>query len=118
MDRVSAACDYLWDMRLRKKPPVAALSFYAQLVFPIIAPLILLRALAWLPLVQHDVLSMLVYSSGVLLIGCMFSAYYLFWKANPAWIYGVCFTIYYMLVLVWQMPYAIATSRDNRWGTR
>jgi 2-keto-4-pentenoate hydratase len=25
MDRVSAACEYLWDMRLRKRPPVAAL---------------------------------------------------------------------------------------------
>jgi len=25
MDRVTAACEYLWDMRLRKRPPVAAL---------------------------------------------------------------------------------------------
>ena len=25
MDRITAACDYLWDMRLRKQPPVAAL---------------------------------------------------------------------------------------------
>jgi len=25
MDRVGAACEYLWDMRLRKRPPVAAL---------------------------------------------------------------------------------------------
>jgi hyaluronan synthase len=107
------AASFIW-----KKHPVAALSFYAQLIFPIVAPLILLRALVWLPVVQHDVLSMLVYSFGVLMIGCIFSAYYLFWKASPAWIYGAVFTMYYMLVLVWQMPYAMATSRDNRWGTR
>ena len=107
------AATFLW-----KKHPIAAVSFYAQLLFPILAPLILLRALVWLPAVQHDVLSMFVYGFGVLMIGCIFSAYYLFWKANRAWIYGAWFTIYYMLVLVWQMPYAIATSRDNRWGTR
>jgi hyaluronan synthase len=107
------ASSFIW-----KKHPIAALSFYAQLAFPIIAPLILLRAFVWLPFIQQDVLSMLVYSFGVLIIGCIFSAYYLFWKANNAWIYGAYFTIYYMLILVWQMPYAIATSRDNRWGTR
>ena len=107
------ASTFIW-----KKHPIAALSFYAQLVFPIIAPLIVLRAFVWLPFFQDDLLSMAVYGFGVLLIGCIFSAYYLFWKANSAWIYGTYFTIYYMLVLVWQMPYAILTSRDNRWGTR
>ena len=107
------AASFMW-----KKHPIAAVSFYAQLVFPIIAPLILIRAFVWLPFVQSDVLSMMVYAFGVLMIGCIFSAYYLFWKANAAWIYGAYFTIYYMLVLVWQMPWAIATSRDNSWGTR
>jgi hyaluronan synthase len=107
------ASSFIW-----KKHPIAALSFYAQLTFPIIAPLILLRAFVWLPVVQQDVLSMMVYAFGVIIIGCIFSAYYLFWKASSAWIYGAYFTIYYMLVLVWQMPYAILTSRDNRWGTR
>jgi hyaluronan synthase len=51
-------------------------------------------------------------------IGLMFSAYYLFWKADRYWIYGLYFTVYYLMFLVWQMPYAIATQRDNRWGTR
>lgn len=107
------ASSFMW-----KKHPVAAISFYAQLLFPIIAPLILMRAFVWLPFVQNDVLSMMVYSFGVLMIGCIFAAYYLFWNASANWIYGAYFTIYYMLVLVWQMPWAIATSRDNRWGTR
>jgi hyaluronan synthase len=107
------ASGFIW-----KKHPVAALSFYAQFLFPIVAPLILLRAFAWMPLAYDDWMSMLVYSFGVLMIGFIFSAYYLFWKANPAWIYGAYFTIYYMLLLVWQLPYAMVTSRDNRWGTR
>jgi hyaluronan synthase len=107
------AATFIW-----KKHPIAALSFYAQTVFPIVAPLILLRAFVWLPFVEQDVMSAMVYTFGVLVIGCIFSGYYLFWKANAAWIYGAYFTIYYMLVLVWQMPYAILTSRDTRWGTR
>jgi hyaluronan synthase len=61
---------------------------------------------------------MAIYACGVLMIGMIFSSYYLFWKADGSWLYGAYFTVYYMFVLVWQMPYAIATSRDNRWGTR
>jgi len=107
------AATFMW-----KKHPLAVIGFYAQLVFPIIAPVLLLRAFVWLPIVAGDLFSMAIYAFGVLMIGLIFSSYYLFWKANGSWIYGSYFTIYYMFVLVWQMPYAIATSRDNRWGTR
>jgi hyaluronan synthase len=107
------AATFMW-----KKHPLAALAFYAQLVFPIIAPVILLRAFVWMPIVVGDFLSMAIYACGVLMIGMIFSSYYLFWKADGSWLYGAYFTVYYMFVLVWQMPYAIATSRDNRWGTR
>ena len=107
------AATFMW-----KKHPLAALGFYAQLVFPIVAPILLLRAFLWLPLVSGDPLSMVVYVYGVMLIGLIFSSSYLFWRTHGDWIYGVYFTIYYMFLLVWQMPYAIVTSRDNRWGTR
>ncbi|MGH9203185.1 MAG: glycosyltransferase family 2 protein, partial [Vicinamibacterales bacterium] len=107
------AATFMW-----KKHPIAALGFYAQLVFPILAPILLLRAFLWLPLVSGDPLSMVLYAYGVMLIGLTFSSSYLFWRTHGDWIYGVYFTVYYMFVLVWQMPYAIVTSRDNRWGTR
>jgi hyaluronan synthase len=107
------AATFMW-----KKHPIAAVGFYAQLVFPILAPILLLRAFVWMPIVARDPLSMLLYGFGVTLIGLIFSSYYLFWRIDGTWLYGVYFTIYYMFVLVWQMPYAIVTSRDNRWGTR
>jgi hyaluronan synthase len=107
------AATFMW-----KKHPLAAVAFYAQLLFPIIAPILVLRAFVWLPLVGGDVFSIVIYTFGVLMIGLIFSCYYLFYKADGLWIYGAHFTIYYMFVLIWQMPYAIATSRDNRWGTR
>jgi hyaluronan synthase len=107
------AATFMW-----KKPPLAAIAFYAQLLFPIIAPLLILRICVWLPIVNGDFVSPVVYLLGTVLIGLMFSAYYLFWKSDRYWIYGLYFTLYYLIFLVWQMPYAIATQRDNRWGTR
>ncbi len=107
------AATFMW-----KKHPFAAISFYAQLLFPIIAPLLILRLCLWLPITQTDLISPLLYLVGTVIIGLMFSAYYLFWKADRYWIYGLYFTLYYLMFLVWQMPYAIATQRDNRWGTR
>lgn len=107
------ASTFMW-----KKHPLAAIAFYIQLLFPLIAPLLILRIFIWLPVFHGEVLSVLIYIFGTLLIGLMFSAYYLFWKAGRSWLYGIYFTLYYMFVLVWQMPYAIATSRNNGWGTR
>ncbi len=106
------AATFMW-----KKHPLAAIAFYAQLVFPLIAPIILLRAFLWLPIMSGDFISMTIYSVGVLMIGMVFSSYYLFWRSEGSWIYGAYFTVYYMFVLIWQMPYAIATSRDTRGAT-
>jgi hyaluronan synthase len=107
------AATFMW-----KKHPFAAIAFYAQLLFPIIAPILILRICLWLPIAQGDFVSPLVYLLGTVMIGLMFSGYYLFWKNDRYWIYGLYFTFYYLIFLVWQMPYAIATQRDNRWGTR
>ncbi|MEE9344468.1 MAG: glycosyltransferase [Methylococcales bacterium] len=101
-----------------KKHPLAAIAFYAQLMFPILAPILILRICLWLPIAHGDLLSPVIYLLGTVLIGLMFSGYYLFWKSDRYWIYGLYFTLYYLIFLVWQMPYAIATQRDNRWGTR
>jgi hyaluronan synthase len=107
------AATFMW-----KKPPLATVAFYAQLLFPIVAPILILRICVWLPYANGDLLSPVIYLVGTVLIGMMFSAYYLFWKSDRYWIYGLYFTLYYLLFLVWQMPYAIATQRDNKWGTR
>ncbi len=107
------AATFMW-----KKPPLASIAFYAQLLFPIIAPILILRICLWLPVMDGDFISPAIYLLGTVMIGLMFSAYYLFWKSDKYWIYGLYFTLYYLIFLVWQMPYAIATQRDNRWGTR
>jgi hyaluronan synthase len=107
------AATFMW-----KKPPIAAVAFYAQFLFPIVAPILILRMCVWLPIVNDDFISPIVYLFGTVMIGMMFSAYYLFWKSDRNWIYGLYFTLYYMIFLIWQMPYALATQRNNGWGTR
>src|SRR5205807_4446793 len=49
------AATFMW-----KKHPIAAIGFYAQLVFPILAPILLLRAFVWMPIVARDPFSMLL----------------------------------------------------------
>jgi hyaluronan synthase len=39
-------------------------------------------------------------------------------KYDSLWIYGVVFCFFYLIFLVWQTYYAIATSRSASWGTR
>jgi hyaluronan synthase len=34
------------------------------------------------------------------------------------WLYGIPFCFFYMFILVWQLPWAILTFREIKWGTR
>jgi len=63
------AATFMW-----KKPPLATVAFYAQLLFPIVAPILILRICVWLPYANGDLLSPVIYLVGTVLIGMMFSA--------------------------------------------
>ena len=105
------AASFMW-----KKPPIMAFSFFAGLLFPLISPVVVVRALVYLPAVTGE--PSLLYAWGVILMSFFYSAYYLLRQKNRLWIYGVLFCFFYMLVLTWQLPWAIATSWNNKWGTR
>lgn len=105
------ACAFMWRM-----PPLASLSFYLGFILPLIGPLVVFRAIIYVPLVQHA--SPLMYVLGILLMSCMMSSVYLFTRRSRLWFYGIPFCFFYMLVLVWQLPWAILTFRQGKWGTR
>ena len=105
------ACAFMWRM-----PPLASVSFYMGFILPIIGPLVVFRALLYVPLVQHG--SPLMYILGILLMSCMMSSVYLFTRRSRLWIYGIPFCFFYMLVLVWQLPWAMMTFAHAKWGTR
>ncbi|RTZ96801.1 MAG: family 2 glycosyl transferase [Deltaproteobacteria bacterium] len=112
------ACKFMW-----RRHPLAAFFFYSGAIFPVVAPIIVLNALV-LPLIG-PVLSVdifgppsYLYVYGAFLMAVLYSLVYLLYYRDRIWIYGVAFSFFYMLVLVWQTYYAIITVRDNRWGTR
>lgn len=105
------AATFMW-----RKPPVMAASFYAGLLLPLMAPLVVFRALLYNPLAAG--IPPYVYLSGILLMALLYGLYYRIHNANNLWLYGTLFPLLYAAVLVWQLPYAALTLRDNRWGTR
>ena len=105
------ACRFIW-----KRHPIAAFFFYCGVIFPIVAPLIVLNAIV-LPLLGFWPLSYL-YIYGAMLMAGLYSLVYLAFHRNSLWIYGVSFSFFYMLVLVWQTYYAFFTVKQNHWGTR
>jgi len=99
-----------------RKPPLMAFSFFAGFVFPLLAPVVVARAIVFLPLFTGH--PHFLYLAGVFLMSFLYSAYYLLGERNRLWINGIYLFVLYTLILTWQLPWAIATSWNNKWGTR
>lgn len=99
-----------------KKNIIMSTSFYLGVILPLLAPLIVARALVWYPFTTNKL--PLYYLFGLFLMGVIYGLYYYIYTSDRKWIYGVLFATFYTLVLIWQLPYAILNIRDARWGTR
>jgi hyaluronan synthase len=98
------------------KNPVMIVMFYLSIVLPLIAPQVVLRAMV----VQPHFVSELPfwYFGGVAAVALIYGLYYRLHKPVTSWYQGIFFTLFYTIVLVLQMPYAMVTIRDSKWGTR
>ena len=105
------AASFMW-----RRQPLMALSFYLGFLLPLLGPAIVVRALIYVPLVQHT--SPLMYIVGIALMSALMSSTYLLYKRSRLWLYGTAFCFYYMFVLVWQTPWAVLTCWRNEWATR
>jgi hyaluronan synthase len=99
-----------------RKNPVMVVMFSLSIVLPLLAPQVVLRALV----VQPHFISALPfwYFGGVAAMAVIYGLYYRLHQPEKHWYHGVLFTIFYTMVLVIQLPYAMATIRDSKWGTR
>jgi hyaluronan synthase len=104
------------SMFIWKRNPIMSISFYLSVILPLLAPLIVARALVWFPYATHR--PPLFYLSGLLLMAAVYGMYYFLHTRDRKWVYGVLFATFYTVVLIWQLPYAILNLRDARWGTR
>lgn len=99
-----------------RKHPVAAVSWYAMTILPLLAPLVMFFALFWQPLSQGEWPGF--YVAGVLVVTLLWSLYYLAKTGRPHWWTGFVFMITYVVFFSWQGYYALATMRKTTWGTR
>jgi hyaluronan synthase len=102
-----------------RKNPIAALSVYIGMVLPLIAPIVAVRTIVYLPLVEGAGLPA-VYLLGVYAMAVAYGLYYIIARPryDGLWIYGVVFCFFYLFFLLWQTYWAILTARSASWGTR
>lgn len=96
--------------------PFMALSFYAGLILPVLAPVVVLRAFVFIPVVYG--FFPVTFIIGFVMMAMLVSATYLILKRNRMWIYGGIFCLFYLTVLLWQMLPAVFTFWKAEWGTR
>jgi len=100
----------------RKNPLTAGLMF-VDTVTPFLAPLIIVRVLFLYTVVNRG--TSLKYIVGITVFATCIGLFYRI--HNPTgrrWWRGALFSSFLALVTFWQLPYALATLRDSRWGTR
>ena len=105
------AATFMW-----RKEPFMALSFYMGLIVPILAPVIVVYNLCYIPL-AHRVFPT-TFLVGILMMALLMSFCQLLLRRSSTWLYGLWFCLYYEAVLLWQMPIAWVTFWKSTWGTR
>ncbi|HEX6595478.1 MAG TPA: glycosyltransferase [Acidimicrobiales bacterium] len=103
---------YFW-----RKNPVAAVFTYASILFPFMAPWVVLHAVGG-RLVGGSPGGLWFYVIGTYAMALLYSLYYAFKRQDGLWYHGMTFVALYMCVLVFQTYWGIFTMRDTRWGTR
>lgn len=105
------AASFIW-----KRNPIMAASFYTGLILPLVSPAVIFRSLVLIPFTMHRWPS--AYFFGILVMAVIYGLYYLMHTSDRHWLAGLIFAALSTVFLVWQLPMAILTLRDGRWGTR
>jgi len=100
-----------------KKHPIAALSFYVNLILPTLGPIVVGWVL-FMTISQRNPLFLISFLFGVVTMGSLYGIFLYVTQKEKYWFYMPFFSILYTLVMIWQMPYAILTIRKTHWGTR
>lgn len=99
-----------------RKHPVAAVSWYAMTLLPLLAPIVMFTALIWLPITTGQ--SVAFYVCGLLVVTLLWAVFYWERTGRRHWWTAFAFTITYVLFFSWQSYYAVLTVRKTSWGTR
>jgi hyaluronan synthase len=98
-----------------RKNPGASVLTYMSVLFPWVAPFVIVHSLFWR---TFDGGSPLFYVMGAYVMALLYSLFYAVSRRSPLWWHGLTFVGVYMTFLVWQTYYAVLTLRNTSWGTR
>jgi hyaluronan synthase len=107
----SIAATFIWF-----KNPLAAIFFYSYVFLAFSAPFVFIHAIFWNPFV-HGILP-IIYLGGLLLMLLLHGIYYRIYAGPRPWLRAVLSFWFYSVILMWQLPWALFTIADTRWGTR
>ena len=105
------AASFVW-----RKNSVAAAFFYMYVFLAFAGPVVFLHAILWNPILYHIV--PWVYLSGLFLMLMLHGIYYRIHVGRRRWFFAVVSFWFYSVILMWQLPWALFTIADTRWGTR
>jgi hyaluronan synthase len=105
------AAQFMW-----RKNPIAAFSFYAYVFLAFISPIVFFRAALYYPLVLGII--PFIYFFGLFLMLFLHGLYYRIRVGPRAWFLAIASFWFNTVILIWQLPWAVLTIRDSRWGTR
>lgn len=105
------ASTFMW-----KKNPLASISFYTYVFLAFISPIVFIRAMIWHPLVAQE--WPVVYLLGLLLMLFLHGLYYRISVGPRQWVLAILSFWFNTVILMWQLPWAVITIKDSRWGTR
>jgi hyaluronan synthase len=102
-----------------RKNPCASLAMYVGMLLPLVAPVIAVRTVFWMPLVEGEG-APVIYLLGVYAMAIAYGLYYAAKhpRYDTLWVFGVAFCFFYLAFLLWQTYYAIVSVRTATWGTR
>lgn len=104
---------FMW----RRSSVLGSLGFYIHFTFPFLGPLLALNVLIY-SVVTHNPFLFVMFIMGFMVIGMLFSLFVRLYRNAKNFYVMPIFSILFVTVLIWQMPYAILTIKKVHWGTR
>lgn len=105
------AASFIW-----KKDPIAAFFFYGYIFLAFAAPIVFIHAVLWDPIFLGVLPT--IYFIGLFLMLLLHGLYYRIYTRERTWFPAVLGYWFFTVILMWQLPWAIVTIADNKWGTR
>lgn len=105
------ASSFIW-----KKNIIASVFFYLYVFLAFASPIVFLRAVVWYPYIHNTWPT--VYLSGLFLMLLLHGIYYRIKVGRQAWFLAILSFWFNTVILMWQLPWALVTISNNKWGTR